>query len=477
MSGLFGSLYTATNALRAHSAALDIVGRNMANVNNPVYARQRVIYGDKGSVDTPLGAQSLGVEPVGIQQMRDRLLDGQITEETSNTELLNSQLKYLQQAQTSLGQGLFGSSGSVDTISSNPELPAGISASIDAFFNAWQSFATKPTDTVNKQQLIATSQDLVDKLQLADSRLSDISLPAPVTGNTLTGQMDEDVTQVNSLLTVISDLNRQIGRVEIVNPGTAVDLRDQRQGKLEELAKYLDFTTVQQAAGQIGIQVSDGVGGTVSLVDLSVVNGTLARNGSNYQWNPSGGGPAQAVSFSGGSLAGYQQVGATVQGYRTQLDTFVSTLVTAVNNAYTNSGANTNGNFFTGATAAAIAVNATTATVQAGDAGGPSGANQRALAVAALANNNTFLSGTPAQAYGRIVTQVAQDVSTTQSRYEDQKSLNDLFVAQRDSYGGVSLDEETADMMRLQRAYQASAKIMSVIDQLLSEVMTTLSGR
>ena len=51
----------------------------------------------------------------------------------------------------------------------------------------------------------------------------------------------------------------------------------------------------------------------------------------------------------------------------------------------------------------------------------------------------------------------------------------DLLSAQRDSYGGVSLDEETADMMRFQRAYQASAKMMSVIDRLLDEVMNTLS--
>jgi len=76
MADLLSTLYSSANAMRAHSAALDIVGRNMANVNNPAYARQRVVYGDKGSVNTPLGVQSLGLEAVGIQQMRDTLLDG-----------------------------------------------------------------------------------------------------------------------------------------------------------------------------------------------------------------------------------------------------------------------------------------------------------------------------------------------------------------------------------------------------------------
>lgn len=472
--GLFASLYTNTNAMRAHSAALDIVGRNMANVNNPAYARQRVVYGDKGSVDTPLGVQSLGVEPVALQQMRDRLIDNQVREETSNTEFFNSQLNYLRQAQTSLGQGLFGQSGSVDTIASNPELPSGISASIDAFFNAWQSFATKPTDTVNKQQLIATTDDLIEKINLADRRLADIALPAPAVGNTLTGQMEEGARQVNGLLTTLADLNRQIGRVEVVEAGTAVDLRDQRQAKLEELAKYIDFETVPQASGQVGVRVSDGVGGTVDLLNLSTVTGTLARNGSNYEWTPTAGPPAVAVDFSAGSLAGYQEVGATVQGYRDDLDTFVATLVSEVNTAY-NSG--TNGDFFAagGTTAGTMTRTATVATLVATDLGGPSGGNDRALAVAAVARDTGFLNGTPAQSFARIVTQVGQDVSVTEARYDDQKALGDLLLSQRDSYGGVSLDEETADMMRLQRAYQASAKMMSIVDQLLADVIATLS--
>ncbi len=476
MSGLFTSLYTTTNSLRTQSAAIDIVGRNMANVNNAGYARQRLVMGDKGTVETALGAQSLGTEPVGIQQMRDRLLDAQITEETSNTAELEAQLKFFQQAQTALGQGLFGNAGSVDTIKSNPDLPAGLAASIDAFFNAWQSLATEPSSTVNKQQLIATTDDLIDKIKLADTRLADLALPSA--GNTLTGQMDDDVQQVNSLLTTIADLNRQIGRVEIINPGSAVDLRDQRQAKLEELAKYIDFSTVQQSAGQLGIQVSDGAGGTVDLVSLSTVSGALARNGADYELVPAGGPPNQPVEFSAGNLAGYQQAGATIQGYRTDLDAFVSSLVGQVNDAYTDGGTNGNSNFFdpAGTTAATIERLATASTVRAGGTPSASGANDRALAVANLAIDSTFLSGTPAQAFARLVTRAAQDVSVTNSRVEDQKSLQGLLTAQRNSYGGVSLDEETADMMRFQRAYQASAKLMSIINEMLSSALNTLSG-
>lgn len=472
MSGLFSSLKSSALSLRTQSTALEVVGRNMANVNNPAYARQRAVLGDRGSANTGLAVQSLGTEVVGIQQLRNKMLDAQVTDETANTTFLDSQQTFLEQAQTALGQGIFSDAGSVDTIDSNPDLPAGIASSLDAFFNAWQSFATEPSSTVNKQQLIANTEDLIDKVQLADKRLADIALPS-TSGNSLTEQMDSDVEQVNSLLTTLADLNRQIGRVELNNEGAAVDLRDQRQAKLEELAKYLDFTTVDQTAGQIGIQVDDGAGGTIDLINLASVDGTLARNGSDYEWTSTAG-ATQTVSLSAGKLAGYQEVGATIQGYRDDLLTFVQTLVAGVNTAY-NSG--TNGDYFTAGPTSIddFELTATSTTVVAGDIGGPSGANDRALAVAALANDSTFLNGTPAKAFTAIVTNVAQDVSNNSTRSEDQTSLKDLLTTQRESYGGVSLDEEAADMMRYQRAYQASARMMSVINDMLDEAMNAVT--
>ena len=474
MADLLSTLYSSANAMRAHSAALDIVGRNMANVNNPAYARQRVVYGDKGSVNTPLGVQSLGLEAVGIQQMRDTLLDGEVVTETSNTAVFDAQTNYLSQAQTALGQGVFGDPSTVETISSNSKLPAGIGASLDAFFNAWQSYATDPTATTAKQQLIGATDDVINKIHTADTRLADIALTPAATANTLTSQMDTKIGTVNGLLTTIAGLNRQIGQAEIINPGSAVDLRDQRQAKLEELAGYIDFKTVPQTSGQVGIQVKDNAvpANTVDLVNLATVQGTLSRNGANYQWTPTSG-AASTLAVTGGELAGLQQVGNTVQGYRTQLDTLVSTLVARVNTAY-NSAAN--GDFFTaaGTTGATIARTATTATVVAANAASGAAANDNALAVAAIAHDTTFLGGTPTQAFSKIVMNVAQGVSTNDNRLSDQKSLSDLLKSQRSSYGGVSLDEEAADMLRYQRAYQASAKILSVVDGLMQTVMDAL---
>ena len=62
MSGLFGNLANGVKALNAQSIGLQTAGRNLANVNNAAYARQRVVFGDRGTVVTPLGPQSLDVK-------------------------------------------------------------------------------------------------------------------------------------------------------------------------------------------------------------------------------------------------------------------------------------------------------------------------------------------------------------------------------------------------------------------------------
>ena len=44
-------------------------------------------------------------------------------------------------------------------------------------------------------------------------------------------------------------------------------------------------------------------------------------------------------------------------------------------------------------------------------------------------------------------------------------------VEQRDKISGVSLDQEAADLVRFQQAYQASARIMSTANQLFAAIL------
>ncbi len=471
MSGLFGSLSNGVKALAAQSRAVETAGRNLANVNNPNYARQRIVFGDRGTVVTPLGAQSLGLEAKQIEQLRDVLLDRQTVREISLTSSLEAEQAAFEKAQAGLGQSINRAQDANATSASSGG--QGIAESLSDFFNAFQSFATRPTDVGERQTLIQKASILVDRFQVTDERLSQVQTD-------LTSQITEDVSEVNRLLVTIADLNGQIGRLEVNTPGGAVDLRDQRQAKLEELATKISFETrpAPGSAGQIDVLTRDALGNEIMLVDLANVTGPVTFAGSTL----TAGTPATTVALTGGSIKGARDARDTViQDTRDEIDELANQLVVAVNDAYNPTGAT--GDFFlgTGLTAAAfnLAPGLTYSSLKASD-GGPPGDNTIAVAVAALASQSfsvlggDILDGTFSQHFTKTVTDLGQALSGTNSRLEDQKSIEKIVRGQRDAVSGVSLDEEMADLLKYQRSFQASSRVIQVIDEMLDTVVNRM---
>jgi flagellar hook-associated protein 1 FlgK len=471
MSNLFASINSTVNAIAAHSRAIETTGKNLANVNNTAYARQRVIYGDRGTVLTPQGAESLGVEALGIEQLRDSLLDQQVVREIALKASLTAQQGGYQRAQAGLGQSIdrAGATGQTSATSAS-----GIAAAIDDFFNAFQSFAASPTDGGERGALLQKAGVLTDRFQLADTRLAQVQ-------NDLNSQIGSDVGEINRLLSSIADLNSQIGRFELAKPGSAIDLRDQRQARIEELAAKLPVETRPGTGGQIQIVAKDGTGADVVLIDLSNVQGTVAFNGTQL----TGGSPATALALTGGSVHGALQArDGAIQTLRDNLDQLARQLVTSVNAAYNPTGST--GNFFnaSGTTAGTIGSNSaiTSMTLKASD-GGAAGDNTIALAVAQLATTafstagGDQIDGTFSGFFGQSVSRIGQALATTNSRLDDQTNIEKLVRSQRDSVSGVSLDEEMADLMKYQRSFQASSRVFTVLDGLLDNVVNEMGRR
>jgi flagellar hook-associated protein 1 FlgK len=287
MSGLFTTLNSSVKALGAQGRAIETAGRNLANVNNPSYARQRVIFGDRGTVVTADGAQSLGIEALGVQQLRDGLLDRQVIRELALQASFSAEQSAYRRAQAALGQNIDRSSAA--TAAGAGSGTGGLGAALDDFFNAFQGLAARPTDTGERQSLLQKSQILVDLLHQTDARLGQVQAD-------LDAQISDDVTTVNNLLASIADLNNQIGRAEIGRPGAALDLRDQRQARLEELAAKLPIETRPGSAGQIQVVLKDAANADVVLVDDSTVTGPVTFTGTGL----TGGAAATGLVFASG---------------------------------------------------------------------------------------------------------------------------------------------------------------------------------
>ncbi len=467
MSGLFGSLNQTVGALSAHSRGIETAGRNLSNVNNPDYSRQRVVFGDRGTVLTPLGAMSLGLQAKGIQQIRDSHLDSQVVREISLTSSAKATADSLLKAQAALAE-------TIDRTSSTDGsgTSTGLDAALANFFNGFQSLAAQPTDVGTRQTLLQNAAILAERFRQTDQRLEQVQ-------SDLTSVVEADVQEINNLLASIAELNGQIGRFEINVPGSAVDLRDQRQAKLEALAAKLNIETAPSATqpGQVDVFTRDSGGTRIDLVSLATAS-TVTFDGTALQVG------GTSLALNGGSVHGALAArDGTVQKLRDDLDVLAQQLVTSVNAAYNPSG--TTGDFFdpAGLTAGTIRVAAglTPATIKTSDSGA-AGANDIATAVAELVNRRfsssggDLIDGSFAQYYSGVVSDFGQQVAGAQMRHEDQSTIETLVRRQRESVSGVSLDEEMADLLKFQRAFQASSRVFSVIDELLETVVNRLGA-
>lgn len=471
MSSLIANLMRSTAGLAAQSKGLEVTGRNLANVNTAGYARQRVDLSSGATMAGKEGPEGMGVRILGVSQARDTFLDRQVQAERSLSAGLAARQDIYDQVQTALGQGIntAGQASGVEGISSSI---GGISGGLNEFFSAFQALSANPSDATAKSTVLESAGALVEKINTADRRLAAVQ-------SDVTEKLGADVAKVNQLLKDIAGLNEGIGRFEAGSGGQALELRDQRQGKLEELANYMNFETRPNPSGngQIQLFARDGAGNEVALVDKNAVVGPVSLSGSTLQ----AGSPPAALSLSSGTIT--TELAARdgfTQSVRDDLANLAQQLRTAVNTAY-NPGGSGQDIFAAGSGGALIATapGLTAATLRS-SASGDAGANELADAVAAMATQRfstvggDAIDGTLAGAFSATVARVGDALKTAGSDLEDQQLVEQSAVARRDQVSGVSLDEETANLMKYQRAFQASARVISVIDNMLDTVVNQL---
>ena len=464
MSGLFSTLDNSVQALNAQSYAINITSKNVANLNNSSYSKETVVFGSMGTVVTPQGAQSLGINIQGVTQDRNALLDNQVAREISISSSLTTQQGFLQTAQSGLGETISNSSAAGGTSASS----SGLSTALNNFFNTFQSLAAAPTDTAQKQSVIQQAAILTDSFNRADTNLASVQ-------SDLTAQAQSNVGDANQQLQAIANLNGQIVAMEAGHPGSAVDLRDLRQAAVEKLAADVPITTTQAINGSLQVSMTDASNNPVLLVNGASVTGPITISGSAIM----GGASSVALNASSGSIYGALSVrDGAIQTLRSNLDALANQIVTSVNSTYNPTNA-AGGDFFNaaGTTAGTIAVSGSLSVANLAAGVGAAGDNSIALGIAGLANQ-TFstsggdaIDGTIGGFYSAAVSGLGQTLSTTNSLVSSQNSLATLVRTQRDNASGVSLDEEMGNLMKYQSAYQASARVFSTVDALMGTLI------
>jgi len=463
----------ANRSLHTQRNGTEVAGHNLANVNTPGYSRQRVAIETSITIPSELGPQGTGADAVAIVQIRDALIDRQIVAETSVRGSFESRQKALQFGQAALGQEIdrqaSGAEGSA--AASGVGGQHGIAENISDLFNAFQSLSTNPTSMTERQTLVTKAQNLAMQFNMVAGRLDTLR-------SSLNDSLTSDVGQANIALDDIAKLNEQIIAAELGTNATANDLRDIRQKRIEDLAKLVNIQTTANTNGSVDIAI-DGV----TLVQGPNRPDTLetydAGGGQFLVRTVTGG---ATLDLAGGSMQGTIDARDTdLTGLRTSLDTLASTLITEVNAIHNGGfglGGTTGESFFTGTNALDIAVNANLendpSLIQASGTAGAVGDNIVALALAQLADqkhaglgNQTFL-----ESYGQVVGNLGQSLNSTNTQLANQEIVEGMLLRQRDSVSGVSLDEEMTDLIKFQRAFEASAKLITTIDEMLETVLS-----
>jgi flagellar hook-associated protein 1 len=128
--------------------------------------------------------------------------------------------------------------------------------------------------------------------------------------------------------------------------------------------------------------------------------------------------------------------------------------------------------------AASMSVAITDPSLIAASSDGSQGSNGNAEAMYAIGNNPVISGQTPSNYYSTIVFNVGDDASNALAQESASSAILQQLNDQRSEISGVSLNEEAANMVQYQDAYQASAQVITTINDMMYAViqMSTLTG-
>jgi flagellar hook-associated protein 1 FlgK len=468
MAGILDGLNIAKLSLSAQQFAMTVAQRNTVNVNNPNYTRQDVFFTDLTVLSN---WTTNGVPGVDLSAQRNYYLDKSISYGFST--LGENTVKY--NALLEIDAILQGTSG------------GGLGSHIDAFFNSFTALSSSPADSALRWQVLSTAKTMTQEFSRIYNQIQSVQTSA-------NNHIKDGVNNVNTLTAKIADLNGRIETAQSLGQlETEYALRDERQQYIEELENkigVLYFETFNTTTNTNSITITTTQGEALVLGKTSMKLEFTDRTGEPFPGIFINGNDITSTVTSG-EIGGYLQVRDTlIPGYLDTLDAMATAIASEVNNVhvlgYGLDGTTTGLDFFsfdttspTASAARSLKVIVAADDIAASAASGEIGDNTHAKALAAIGVEKLtlmFKDGstkdiTLSDAYASLLYNVGSDQLTAKDTALNQQSILNQLMGQRDSASGVSLNEEAINLIKYQRAYQASSSIVSILNNLSYEIL------
>jgi flagellar hook-associated protein 1 FlgK len=506
VSSSFFGLNVAVSGFFTSQTALDVINHNISNSAKEGYSKQTVDL--EANMPMSLSGEGMlgsGCSVVDITRVRDEYLD----------------YKYWGENQKSGEWGMKYTGLSEVTSLFNESSTTGITKSMNDFYSSLQDLSKYPANDAYrgniKENAITFTKTINDMAHKLFKEQGDVD-----------SEISSKVDQVNAYANQIAGINKQIFNLEL-DGHTANDLRDQRTVLVDKLSKIVNIDVTENTDSVTNMKKMTIKVGNTNLIDHCDVNEMVVQKNkknlgsdgkvientdypflNSITWANS----KTDVAIKSGELKGLLDVrdgdggyingatGASVDAYRgvnfyiKRLDQFASNFAEKFNeqnkSGYTNENPPVQGgNFFDadgGGTIKAYNIKisddikSNLKKIAASDNGSKKDDEnaKNILKMINGQNDTTFFSdttlpqGTPGDFVKSIISSLAVDSQQTERFNNNQSVMVTQIDTRRTSVSGVDKNEEVADAMKYQQTYQASAKMINVMDELYDTIINRL---
>ncbi len=452
MGNLLVSLRNAAGAMKVFERGMGVVQSNVANASTPGYARQSQLF-EAMRFDLDIGLPG-GVQSAGTQDSRNAYAEATVRQRLAGYGYADERTQQLARLEPVFDIGA----------------ASGIGGALNKMFNAFSALSVAPNDLSARRMVLDRAGELARAFQSTASGLSGVVA-------TVDAGLTHQVEEINRLGGRIAELNQRFRQDFLAQQDAG--LQAQMHNLLEELAEVTDFTALPASDGSMTVYL-----GGQTLLAIGDRQYKISADAS--------GSPARLLDASGNDITGQisgsrlkallQLRNEVLPDQQFQLNRLAQSVADQVNTVL-GGGVDLNGQtpvtpLFVYDTSAGAAATLTVSGLRPEELAAASsaahGGNQVALDAAALAGTKTIDGYTFTQFYASLAAQAGRLLSSARDSLATNAQLTSQARQFRDDLQKVNLDEEAIHLVELQRAYQASARLVQTLNDMTETVINLI---
>ena len=435
---------TSKRSLLSHQTAINTTANNVANVYTEGYSRRKI----------DLSKLSLGfgnISEDSVTRIKNKFLDNQIWYESQALGKHEMQENLLNQVENIFGE----------------PSESGLANIITDFWDSWSNLSNDPESNSARSLVIDKGIILTNTFNRLDNNLKELQIQS--------GQeIQQNINEINQLIKQLGSLNKQI------DMHRTSDLFDQRDILLTELSQKIEINVTENESGTV--EVLSGGHMIISEDYINELKLEINQNNDNrLSCDIKTTKGDNLLKISSGELGGLLEFyNVNISSYIQSIDRLASELIENVNFIHSNgfNGSDRTGiNFFnnTADSAGEMAVNKqiignphliTTSSATDLEGDGSTARSLFDLQFETVMNENTIMDY-----YSSIISDVGSKASEAKFVRQNQEKIVQQLNINKASLTGVSLDEEMTQLIQYEQAYEAAARMISTIDELMQTVL------